>query len=380
MSIADPKPSVTEEQVNVYGIKTNNSSPSLVEPVTFTAAEQAEIDEFCAKHGSDIKKVDEKHGTTLLYKAATEASLAVVKFLIAQGADVNAPDKYNSTPLHGAAGRYRGSSIENLNIIKFLVFEGANANAKTLSGVNPLWGAVWAGNTEIVKFLVSHGADVNVKGTKKDILEGGDTLLHRSARYNKHADIVKYLVAHGAKVNAKNDNGDTPLQVAKTSNKAVSAITEYLTPLTTAQSTGILATLDQITSAFGKETNRLQQQILQQTRTQQTNGDQLPVHPVKSSIPLFLGAGLMVVTFVIFVLLTVLDISWLDEYFVLIFGVGMAMIAVGAVITFLAGGYWTSCPSCGRYRAVDGSTLSAFIFQFWDLKTLAFRRYNECYG
>ena len=38
--------------------------------------------------------------------------------------------------------------------------------------------------------------------------------LHRAA-FDGHTEIVRALLANGADVNAKNDNGYTPLQVAK---------------------------------------------------------------------------------------------------------------------------------------------------------------------
>jgi len=69
--------------------------------VRFTATEQAEIDRFLAQHeekfGGDVNAVDER-GDTLLHKAVVgyrageiyrHWSVAVVKFLVANGADVN---------------------------------------------------------------------------------------------------------------------------------------------------------------------------------------------------------------------------------------------------------------------------------------------------
>ena len=58
----------------------------------FTAEEQAVIERFITKHGTDVKTADE-NGKTLLHKAVTDnAGVAVFKFLVSEGADVHAKD------------------------------------------------------------------------------------------------------------------------------------------------------------------------------------------------------------------------------------------------------------------------------------------------
>jgi hypothetical protein len=67
----------------------------------FTKVEQAEIDCFCKAYGHDVKSTD-KEGATLLHEAAGYWDVAVVRFLISQGADVHAEDEYGFTPLMSA--------------------------------------------------------------------------------------------------------------------------------------------------------------------------------------------------------------------------------------------------------------------------------------
>ena len=90
---------------------------------SFTAAEQAKIDRFCEKYGSDVKAVDDI-GKTLLYKAAAEWDTTVVQFLVSKGADINAKNNMGFTPLHSAA------TNENVEVIKFLVSQGADINVR----------------------------------------------------------------------------------------------------------------------------------------------------------------------------------------------------------------------------------------------------------
>jgi len=94
--------------------------------VTFTAAEQREIDEFVAEFGNNVRATDETYGT-LLHRAAIFGYLPVVKYLVSRGADVNAKCEHGQTPLHAAT--HRSGQIE---IVRFLVSQGANVRAKTM--------------------------------------------------------------------------------------------------------------------------------------------------------------------------------------------------------------------------------------------------------
>ena len=56
----------------------------------FTKVEQAEIDCFCKAYGNDVHAVDENGEPFLLHEAAAYWDVAVVRYLISQGADVHA--------------------------------------------------------------------------------------------------------------------------------------------------------------------------------------------------------------------------------------------------------------------------------------------------
>ncbi|MCL2742367.1 MAG: ankyrin repeat domain-containing protein [Planctomycetaceae bacterium] len=118
----------------------------------FTAEEQAEIDGFCKRYGSDVKMVD-KEGYTLLHKAATYGNNVVVKFLVLKGADVNEKVQDDWTPLHAAA-----LGKGNIEVAKFLVSKGAEVNAKTTDGYTPLDAAKSRKHKAMVKYLRSVGA------------------------------------------------------------------------------------------------------------------------------------------------------------------------------------------------------------------------------
>ncbi len=156
--------------------------------------------------------------------AAMKGDKAAVRALIAQKADVNAPQPDGATAIHWAAYRadkemadmliHAGANVKVSNregstplwlacvngdaaMIATLVNAGADANEKLPLGRSPLMIAARTGNVEAMKILVEHGADVNAKET----LRGTTPLMW--AADEAHADAVKFLIDHGADINAR---------------------------------------------------------------------------------------------------------------------------------------------------------------------------------
>ncbi len=141
-------------------------------------------------------------GGTVLHAVDEGGNLEVVKYLVEQGADVNAKDEDGWTVLHAV------DEGGNLEVVKYLVEQGADVNAKGEWGRTALHAVAEGGNLEVLKYLVEQGADVNAKG------EWGRTALYSAARRG-NLEVVKYLVEQGADVNAKTKDGETVLQTAE---------------------------------------------------------------------------------------------------------------------------------------------------------------------
>lgn len=94
--------------------------------------------------------------------------------------------KQNQRPLHWSC--LNGDP----EVVKFLIRNGAEVNAKDAQGMTPLHWAAWQGQIEAAKILVSFGAELNTKNIS------GHTPLDR-AIFDNHSEMVEYLRSIGAK-------------------------------------------------------------------------------------------------------------------------------------------------------------------------------------
>lgn len=154
---------------------------------------------------------------TALHFAAAQGNRNAIEKLIEAGADLDARDEENRTPLQWAEelqqkqafGKALGvalhSSVErgDANLIKRLLDKGASVNVKNKDHETPLHVATRQGNAVIVELLLAKGADGNAKDWY------GRTPLHVAARAGSVA-IVELLLSKGADVNTKDVRNETP--------------------------------------------------------------------------------------------------------------------------------------------------------------------------
>ena len=118
--------------------------------------------------------------------------MAVVKYLISKGADIESRDKQRLTPLHYA------SKDDQLEVVKYLISIGANIESKALNNKTPLHYAASKGHLAIMKYLISKGANivaVHFSEYKKTKLTFTPLSL---SKLNKHDRNTKYLISIGA--------------------------------------------------------------------------------------------------------------------------------------------------------------------------------------
>lgn len=127
-----------------------------------TVAVEPMIRQGCTALESDVPN-PEWYGETYLHHAATVGDADVVARQLASGADANAKDRFDQTPLHRAA---------NASVVRELVRGGSKIEATDSNGFTPVWVAIRDGREETAHALIDSGASVDVRDAS------GRTLLH----------------------------------------------------------------------------------------------------------------------------------------------------------------------------------------------------------
>ena len=168
---------------------------------------------YLVEQGADKEKVL-NDGTSPLMFAIQEGHMAVVRYLVEQGVDKNRADHDGNTPLIIAA--HEGK----LDIVQYLVEQGVDKNQADHEGYTPLMLAVQEGDMAVVRYLVEQGAD------KENALNDGTTPLMLAIHEGNMAAVVRYLVEQGVDKNRADHKGYTPLMFA--AYKGNVAVVRYL--------------------------------------------------------------------------------------------------------------------------------------------------------
>jgi ankyrin repeat protein len=185
-----------------------------------------------------INAPDSQSGRTPLQAAANEGHLVVARFLLQNGADVEAKLRSGRNPLHVAASQGHKAMVE------LLLSHKAGVNATDLEGRTPLHLAAQRGFRSVAEVLVANGADVNspAKDGETPLLSAvangytgvADLLLSRGAAPNAGAPLpplhlaaqrgdlpmTQLLLSNHANVNLEDGKGRTPLSYAATAQSA----------------------------------------------------------------------------------------------------------------------------------------------------------------
>jgi len=153
---------------------------------------------FLLDQGANINARD-NWGMTALMKAGVCAYWEIMKFLLQQGADINAKDSYERTVFMLAA------SSANKEIIDLLLDKGAIIDdIDKDGGTTALIYAAMAGNLEGTKALLGREANINHKDSC-----GRTAFLH--AVQHRHEKVAELLLDKGSNINEQDDYGNTAL-------------------------------------------------------------------------------------------------------------------------------------------------------------------------
>lgn len=142
-------------------------------------------------------QISDTLGWTPLHYAALFGTPEALRVVLDAGADPNARNLAQATPLLFAA--------YNFEKTRLLVEKGADVNTKTKNGSTALWVAAGApGNERTVRYLLEKGADPKV------VRPDGSDLLIRAAPY-ADASLIRLLLQKGLDPQRASKSGDTAL-------------------------------------------------------------------------------------------------------------------------------------------------------------------------
>jgi len=136
----------------------------------------------------DINERYDRSGSTILHRVSKhsymENYMESIKFLVESGADINATNRYDKTPLQYVAYKHK------IHVVQYLVESGADVNAADRSGNTPLvWGSISAPKIETIKILLDYGAD------KEHRNNNGLTAAYVARRYG-HIDAAQFIESY----------------------------------------------------------------------------------------------------------------------------------------------------------------------------------------
>ena len=196
------------------------------------SATQIDKVQLLLDRGASVNLASKQGRTALFVAAMSDPSAAIVKLLIARGADVRARDAFQNTMLTAAAYG------DDLATIRLMLDAGLDVNAAGITGVTPLLGAAYHGNLEATRLLLAKGARANAVAKMPTLFPAdapksgpvaiSDVTPLLAAASDGSVDLITALLDAGADVNARDGRGMTPLMLAVATNGQNPAVIRLL--------------------------------------------------------------------------------------------------------------------------------------------------------
>ncbi len=154
-----------------------------------------------------------------IHIAAEHGNVTILRRLVEAGADPNAGDCWEKTPLMRICDGFNESKvIVGPECMKYLCSMKADVNKKA-SGyydASALHLAARYGQIKYVELLIENGADVNAQMRDGDHDLSSFTALHQCGEWpgEKYLEVAKVLVKNGADLTLRNGKGLTPREFA----------------------------------------------------------------------------------------------------------------------------------------------------------------------
>ncbi len=227
-------------QTNDVNERDRNQSTPLIYAAMFRQHPVEIIDALIAK-GAEIDAVNSSNQTPLII-ASYYGRADVGKRLVAAGANVSFTDRNGTTPFlascastpdlvplllqrgadpfvrnnQGQTGLHLACQSNQPAVIRLLAERFADIDPVDKNFRTPLLAAVFSGNAENVKFLLERGADPNFFVSREAQQLGNGTMVDPIVTYpatNGRSEILSALLAKGADPDATNNAGDALLHL-----------------------------------------------------------------------------------------------------------------------------------------------------------------------
>jgi ankyrin repeat protein len=195
-------------------------------PLLYLAVDTQDLDlvQLLLEQGADWRTTT-RSGWTVLARACSHSTPAVVDVLLQCGADLNERDAWGSLPIYGAMSNPRmlrhliecGARLDLKAVIdlnrldvaeQILEQDPAPARIRFGTGITLLHDAARVGNVQAIELLLRYTSDIDPQTNWQA------TPLHLAA-FNGHTSTAELLLQRGANVNAEDDRGRTPLALAE---------------------------------------------------------------------------------------------------------------------------------------------------------------------
>ncbi|MCP4130798.1 MAG: hypothetical protein GY754_07435 [bacterium] len=181
-----------------HGAQVDNTLSDNKTPLYFAAKfNNKKMVEILIQLGANIN-AKFNYGSTPLSIASDKGHCNMVQFLLKKGAHVNVQGKPYSSALHRAVE----SKGENYySIMAALVQAGADINARNRQNATPLDAALQENNTDAIIFLINNGADLNKREAN---------FLNYAAKKGR-IDLINLLLKKKVRINAVESEDESPL-------------------------------------------------------------------------------------------------------------------------------------------------------------------------